>query len=157
MPEIQERLHQVYKMKDMDDNILTLQWHPQGIYTIEIYLVKLKRTKKIAEVDIDHACMSMVRNKQKHYMTKMNGYGFNWTLINKSLPFYVKNILLIEHDAGETDYYLIPIDIVKSAGEKLHFSNSAGMELQWFMKMTDIIKYRLKGTTVLSKELIHKK
>lgn len=157
MPAVQDKLHEVYKMKDMDDNVLTLQWHPQGIYTVDIYLVKLKKTKKIAEVDIDHACMSMTRNKQIHFMRKLVGYGFNWTLINKSMPFYVKNILLIEHDAGETDYYLIPIEKVKELGDKLHFANSAGMELQWFMKMTDIVKYRIKDLTILSSALIHKK
>lgn len=157
MPSVQEKLHTVYQMLDMDGNLLTLKWHPHNIYTVSIYLVKLKKEREIAQIDVDHACMSMRRLKEMHFLRALCGYGFNWTLINKEMPFYVKNILLIEHEAGDVDYYLIPIEKVKELGEKKHFEAKAGMELQWFMKMTDIIKFRIKDLSVLPTSLINKK
>ncbi len=157
MAQVQEKLHTVYQMKDMDDNILTLKWHPHNLYTVSIHLVKEKRTREIAQVDVDRACLSITRNKQRHFFRADVGYGFNWTIINKDLPFYVKNILLIEHDMKDVDYYLIPLEKVKELGHKMSFSQKAGMELQWFMKMRDIIDYRIKDLSILPQNLIAKK
>lgn len=158
MPQVQEEiLHTVYQMLDMDNNVLTLRWHPHNIYTVSIYLVKKKENREIAQIDVDRACMSMTRNKQIHFFRADVGYGFNWTLVNKNLPFYVKNILLIEHDMADVDYYLIPIDKIREVGHKMSFEQKAGMELQWFMKMVDIVKYRVKDMDLLPELLISKK
>lgn len=158
MPQVQEEvLHTAYKMLDMDNNVLTLKWHPHNIYTVSIYLVKKKENREIAQIDADRACMSMTRNKQLHFFRADVGYGFNWTLVNKNLPFYVKNILLIEHDMNDVDYYLIPIDTIRQVGHKMSFEQKAGMELQWFMKMRDIINYRIKDLSILPEHLVNKK
>lgn len=157
MPVIQEQLSTVYQILDMDQNVLTLQWHPHNIYTVSIYLVKKKEHREIAQIDVDRYCMSMTRNKQVHFFRSDVGYGFNWTLVNKNLPFYVKNILLIEHDMDDVDYYLIPVDEIRKVGHKMSFEQKAGMELQWFMKMTDIIKYRIKDLHLLPERLISTK
>lgn len=149
----QNIFHSVYKMKDMDDNILTLHAHREGLYKITIQLRSEKREREIAQIDVEHRCMSMTRDKSKHFMRALCGYGFNWTLINKDMPMRVDNVLLIEHDGNDTDYYLIPINEVKRLGEKKYFGK-VGMELQWFMHMREIVKFRLKDLSSIKGFLV---
>lgn len=145
MPRTQTTFHAKLSFTDKYDNFYLLKQEPlHG--NCRIYL-KLKgdiHEKMIAEIDVKHRCMVVKRVKEKHFYRALCGYGFNWTLVNERLPMQIDNVLLIEHDNGTTDHYLIPLQDIRSRGEKKHFGKS-GYELQWFVHMNVLIEYRIKN------------
>lgn len=155
MPQIQNKFHDVLRRSDSDNNIYECRLHPEGLSKIYLKLNGEERWRMIGEVDIKHKTLRFKRNKQKHWFRSDLGYGFNWVLINEQLPYDVNNILLMEEDAGVMDYYLIPLEKVRELGHKLKHI-SAGQELQWFMKLRDMLQFRLKDQKIISEALSHK-
>lgn len=153
MPQIQDKFHGVLARSDSDGNIYECRLHPSGNLS-KIYL-KLKGEpgwRMIGEVDIPRHTLRFSRVKSKHWFWSDQGYGFNWVLINEQLPYHINNILLIEDDFGKMDYYLIPVEKIRELGHKLKHIN-AGQELQWFMKLKDMLQFRLKDQKIISEAL----
>ena len=145
MPVTKQTFHTKLDFTDKYGNYYMLKQEPvKGNCRIYLRLKGDMCDKMIAEIDVKHKCMMMKRIKEKHYHTALCGYGFNWTLVNERLPMQIDNILLTEHDGKETDHYLIPLEDIRSRGEKKHFGKS-GYELQWFVHMRVLLDYRIKN------------
>lgn len=152
MPQIQDIFHQVLKRSDGDGNIYEMTLHPAGLSKVYLRLKGENKDRMIGEIDVQRRTIRVKRVKARHWFRSDLGYGFNWVLINEELPVQIDNILLIEDDYGEMDYFLIPLKKIRELGHKLKHI-SAGIELQWFMKMSDMLQFRLKDKKIISEVL----
>lgn len=143
MPKIQDEFIEQYTMTDKYGAHYSLRrnFHTSN-YQIKIKLKGESSYKLIAEVDTKHSAMIMTRIKEKHFLRKMVAYGFNWTLVNKILPIPIVAIVLVEHDAGDTCHYVIPLKDIRDKGYKTCFS-TAGYELQWVFPYVTLMEYRV--------------
>lgn len=156
MPQIRREFKTINRRSDVIGNMLIIQQEPvYGNYKIFISLVSEgSRERLIGEVDTQNKVLMVKRDKAKHYMRANNSYGFNRVVIEEVSVF--NRVLLMEIDGDAIDYYLIPdVDILRK-GHKLNFVNQ-GFELQWFLPMVEIVKYKFDGRWKEGKMMISQK
>lgn len=144
MPQIKRQFKTISRRSDSVGNMLIVDQEPlYKNYKIYISLVSEGGRKRlIGEVDTQNKIMLVKRDKAKHYHRASNSYGFNKVVIEEIGVF--RRVLLMEIDGDQTDYYLIPDTVILKEGHKLNFV-SQGFELQWFLPMQVILKYKFGG------------
>lgn len=144
MPQIKRVFTTINKRSDSAGNMLIIKQEP--LYkNYKIYLALVEegtRERFIGEVDTENKILMVKRDKAKHYHRASNSYGFNKVVIEEVAVF--NKVLLMEIDGVLVDYYLIPDRDILRKGHKLNFV-SQGFELQWFMPMQEIVKYKYGG------------
>ncbi len=107
-----------------------------------LHLNQQKR-RRIGRIDRTKRIFMCERNRGKHLFRKMNAYGFNEYLISKAKSF---DRVLLSDDFAE---YLIPISDISLHGRNyLHFQKQ-GFELQLFIPLEILEKYRKTQKTDL--------
>lgn len=144
MPQVQRIFKVINRRSDSIGNMLIVKQEP--LYkNYRIYLALVEegtRERFIGEVDAENKILLVKRDKAKHYHRASNSYGFNRVVIEEMSIF--NRVLLMEVDGDQIDYYLIPDVYILKHGHKLNFV-SQGFELQWFLPMQEIVKFKYGG------------
>lgn len=156
MPRIQRIWKVVSKRSDVVGNMLIIKQEPMyKNYKIFLSLVaEGNRERLLGEVDTENKILFVSRDKAKHFHRISLSYGFNKIVIETVAVF--NRVLLMEIDGPTVSYFLIPDVVILKEGHKLNFVNQ-GFELQWFLPMQIIKKYKFDGRWKEGKMLHPKK
>lgn len=159
MPVIQNKFHPKFVCHDKEGNEMTIKEEPQkGNCQVCLKLIG-DREKVIGEIDRAHRVLIVKRVKSKHYFRAMCSYGFNWHVVNEDMPVHFDKVLVVEHDDEMenpgTDYYLIPLEVIRNQGVKKFFGKS-GYELQWFLSLRIMMDYRQTKVKYIKGALVSK-
>jgi len=100
--------------------------------------LKIKGRNRVRKLFFIHKPLNLIyceRKRKKHLHIKSDSYGFNWDVLIKAK--IIENVLLKD----ELGMYLIPIKIIKDAGQFMHFTKQK-FELQIFLSIEEINKYK---------------
>jgi hypothetical protein len=105
---------------------------------IHLKLKAEKKSRLIGDCMFIERTFYVKRDSSKHLMHKINGYGFNWDIINDPLLHIDKVNMTIDDTQ-----YLVPKKVLMEEGMFLNFKQ-AGFELQKFLPMSVIAQYIIK-------------
>lgn len=120
-------------MEDKDGNLLYRQGN-----AIKLHLKSEPHPRKIGNINEAEKFLHIVRDSTIHLFHKINGYGFNYTVLNSAKLF--THIKLEIKDKKRI--YLIPLVEILSQGKFMNFKNE-GFELQIFLSLTIIEQFTL--------------
>lgn len=128
-------MSQVFTLKDDVGNIIE-STHNSATATLRLKLASEKHYRAIGTINMKYRQLEVMRERSKHLFRKFNAYGFNhYILANATLFDHV----LLKDDEG---VYNVPKDVVLQKGKFLNFKNHGGFELQIFLPLLEIEKYK---------------
>lgn len=134
MPKVKQEWKTTHTNVDRFGNTLIMQQEPlHGNIKFILQLVGEKKERGLGQVDVGNKTFYVKRIREKHYMRKVGGYGFNRTIINDFRGKMFNYVLLHEVVNGENKFYRIPADLIMTAGKTLNFKQQ-GFELQIFLQ-----------------------
>lgn len=135
MPKVKKQWKTTHTNHDQLGNCMLIQQEPvHGNIRILLELIgENKRQRNLGEVNTSTKTLYVRRDRDKHYMLNVGGYGFNYTVINDLRGFLFDRVLLHEIVGDRNRYFMVPVDIVKSCGKVLNFKTQ-GFEVQLFLK-----------------------
>ena len=113
--------------------------------TIFLALAEGSRLLRIAKINKAKNALEMFRDYEQHLFKKANSYGFNYELLVATKLKYVllKTTICLPNKHIKKEEFLIPIDVLIEKGEFLFFKQQ-GFEIQIFLSLEKLEKYRLK-------------
>lgn len=126
---------------DARGNVLLLSKHSD--FKIIRISLKLngKKERTLGDIDVTHKVIYMRRDSSKHYMYKLQAYGFNYEVM-KTEGLYERVCIQVYHkDKNSYSYYNIPREVLLKKGEVKNFSGQ-GFELQTFLRASIMEEYR---------------
>jgi hypothetical protein len=142
MPRVKRLFKPIHQRSDKKGNMIIVTEEPvYGNRKVYIHLAGEDKPRLIGEIDRRNKILFVRRDKSKHYHYKMNAYGFNWVVINETKNF--NQVLLLLKDGSMKQYFMIPVDFIKSNGMVKNFSSS-GFELQVFLRAEYLDRFSTK-------------
>jgi hypothetical protein len=83
-----------------------------------------------------HRQLEVMRERSKHLFRKFNAYGFNHHILANATLF---DHVLLKEDNG---VYNVPKEVILEKGKFMNFKNHGGFELQIFLPLDEIEKYK---------------
>jgi hypothetical protein len=103
---------------------------------IALQLVKENRERELGMINHETKTLHLQRQRKVHLFLKLNAYGFNYTLINDKM---VKKISVRDEFAL---WEFSPKYLIKH-GQIMNFKNSGGFELQIFLPLKLMDKFKV--------------
>jgi hypothetical protein len=122
--------------QDCNGNQLIIE-HYATHANINLKLTEERRKRNIGTLDFSSRTLYVTRQRDKHLFRKMNAYGFNHYLLKEAKLFDQVTL------KDETHNWCIPREYILDKGNFLNFSNHGGFELQIFVRLSDIEKYKI--------------
>ena len=88
--------------------------------------------------DAGRLCINTVRLSSKHLYRKLNAYGINVEVLLELGVEFVKIV------SDHVDVYLLPIEVIKAEAVKDKLFRHEGFELQRYLTMTLLERYKVK-------------
>jgi hypothetical protein len=120
---------------DSSGNILRAYWYGK-VSRMTLKLAKEKREREIGVIDHELKRFEIKRDPKKHLFLKFNAYGLNHALLSDGLF----DSVLIDDSNNKWD---VPNDVIVNNGRFLNFKNNGGFELQIFIPLSKIEKYKI--------------
>ena len=128
-------MSQVFTITDNIGNIIE-STHKGAIATLRLKLASEKYYRSIGSINMKHRQLEVLRERGKHLFRKFNAYGFNHYILANAILF---DHILLKEDNG---VYKVPKEIVLEKGKFMNFKNHGGFELQIFLPLDEIEKYK---------------
>lgn len=128
-------MSQVFTIKDEVGNIIE-STHKASTATLKLKLASEKFYRSIGNINMKSRQLEMVRERSKHLFRKFNAYGFNHHILANSVLF---DTVLLKDDKGVYD---VPKQVILENGKFMNFKNHGGFELQIFLPLTEIEKFK---------------
>lgn len=106
--------------------------------TLELILVLVNQhgERHLGTINTNTRTLNVKRNRKKHLMQVVNGYGFNYMLLDTAKSF--DRVRLVDEYAA----YSIPRTFILENGKILNFKQQ-GFEVQIFVSLEQIEPYKL--------------
>ena len=128
-------MSQVFTLKDDVGNIIE-STHKATTATLRLKLATEKHYRSIGTINMKYRQLEITRERSKHLFRKFNAYGFNHYILANSTLF---DHILLKDDIG---VYKVPKDLVIEKGKFMNFKNHGGFELQIFLPLDEIERYK---------------
>ena len=128
-------MSQVFTIKDDIGNIIE-STHKAHIATLRLKLASEKHYRSIGRINMKHRQLEVMRERSKHLFRKYNAYGFNHHILANATLF---DHVLLKEDNG---VYNVPKEVILEKGKFMNFKNHGGFELQIFLPLDEIEKYK---------------
>jgi len=124
------------RMDEQGNSIIVMQ--DDNILTLYLKLKSEDKKRKIGFINVNTKVLHITRNRSRHLFRKLNGYGFCYQIIEDGKKF---NKIRLKDDKCE---WLIPTSFIldKKNAQFLHFKGNGGFELQVFLPLETIEKFK---------------
>lgn len=134
MPQVKRVWKPSHVSHDKNLNTLTVEQEPvSGNVRLVLKLSSEKKERHLGEVDTQAKTFCVRRDREKHFMRSVGGYGFNYSIIKDLKDVLFTHVLIHEVDRTVNKYYRVPAHVILEKGKILNFKQQ-GFELQTFLK-----------------------
>jgi hypothetical protein len=120
---------------DPSGNILRAYWYGD-VSRVTLSLKEENRERELGVINHVKRRFEIKRDPKKHLFLKFNAYGLNHALLSDGLF----DSVLIDDTKNKWE---VPNDVIVNNGRFLNFKNNGGFELQIFIPLSKIEKYKL--------------
>ena len=129
---------QRFTLKDKVGNII-VSTHEASTATLKLKLASEKYFRSVGSINFDYRQLAVMRERDKHLFRKFNAYGFNHHILANAILF---DYVLVKDEYGQ---YNVPRKVILEQGKFMNFTNHGGFELQIFLPLPEIEKYKIQS------------
>jgi hypothetical protein len=131
-------MEQSFLIKDKVGNVIASK-HNNSTATLRLKLASEKYYRSVGSINLKKRQLEVIRERDKHLFRKFNAYGFN--------HFILANAILFDHVLLKDEYglYNVPRQVILTQGKFMNFTNHGGFELQIFLPLPEIEKYKIQS------------